>query len=225
MLSLIMTLYPACPEHRRRESRPPFFGFVGKVPTWSERAASVSQILSLDRPFSVLPGRFRPGRKGPLPAFAARPPAFPSPPAPALSGSLATGHWSLVTTVFSTTYELPILQPLCFDIHASHGGYPPPFDVQMFQPLNVQRSISFLLTLFRTLLHFRKTQLVSFQAIPNSFAKTPGGVGALLPPRAPSCSEWVGGPKKSRAAESRNPGSVKSVSSRLLLPLTRPFSG
>jgi hypothetical protein len=35
----------------------------------------------------------------------------------------------------------------------------------------------FLFTLFQTLLHSRKTQLVSFQAIPNSFTKTPGGGG------------------------------------------------
>ncbi len=32
-----------------------------------------------------------------------------------------------------------------------------------------------LFTLLRTLLHSRKTQLFSFQAIPHSFAKTPGG--------------------------------------------------
>jgi hypothetical protein len=39
----------------------------------------------------------------------------------------------------------------------------------------------FLFILFQTLLHSRKTQLVSFQAIPNSFTKTPGG-GGYLPP-------------------------------------------
>jgi hypothetical protein len=58
---------------------------------------------------------------------------------------------------FSCTYELPILQSLCFDIHASDGGcrgYSQPFDVQTFRRSIVQRSISFLLTLFRTLLHF-----------------------------------------------------------------------
>jgi hypothetical protein len=38
-----------------------------------------------------------------------------------------------------------------------------------FAPLN-----SFPFTLFHTLLHLRKSQLLSFQAIPNSFAKTPG---------------------------------------------------
>jgi hypothetical protein len=54
-------------------------------------------------------------------------------------------------------------------------GYSQSFDVQTFQRSNVRRSISFLLTLFHTLLHLRKTQPLSFQAIPNSFTKTPGG--------------------------------------------------
>jgi hypothetical protein len=43
----------------------------------------------------------------------------------------------------------------------------------------------FLFTLFQTLLHSRKTQLVSFQAIPNSFTKTPGGGGTF---RLPTCN-------------------------------------
>jgi len=36
------------------------------------------------------------------------------------------------------------------------------------------RAISFTFTLLRTLLHSTKSQLFCFQAIPNSFAKTPG---------------------------------------------------
>jgi hypothetical protein len=37
-------------------------------------------------------------------------------------------------------------------------------------------SIPILFTFLRTLLHFRKIQLFSFQAIPHSLPKTPGGV-------------------------------------------------
>src|SRR5271154_898443 len=42
--------------------------------------------------------------------------------------------------------------------------------------------ISFIFTFFQTLLQQRKSQLLSFQAIPNSFTKTPGwgGTAALL---------------------------------------------
>jgi hypothetical protein len=41
--------------------------------------------------------------------------------------------------------------------------------------------IPFVLTLFQTLLHSPKTQLFSFQAIPHSFAKTPGvGGGGVM---------------------------------------------
>jgi hypothetical protein len=120
-----------------------------------------------------------------------------------LSGLLVTNHQSPVTIVFSTTYELPILQPLCFDIHASDGGCTPPPNLSTFKCFNLQTFndlssfFSHSSELFCTFLHLRKTQLVSFQAIPNSFTKTPG-VGALLPPRAPSCSEWGGGPSGNR---------------------------
>jgi hypothetical protein len=60
-----------------------------------------------------------------------------------------------------------------------------------------QRSTSYLsffqtlphsFAFFCTFLHSRKTQPILFQAIPNSFAKTPG-VGALLSSRAPIRSE------------------------------------
>jgi hypothetical protein len=44
--------------------------------------------------------------------------------------------------------------------------------------------------LFCTFLHSRKTQLLSFHAIPPSFTKTPGVWGALLPSRAPRFAEY-----------------------------------
>src|SRR5216684_2486488 len=50
-----------------------------------------------------------------------------------------------------------------------------PSNVQTFKPANVFCPIPFLFTLFQTLLHSPKSQLFCFQAIPNSFTKTPGG--------------------------------------------------
>src|SRR5712691_9928067 len=49
-----------------------------------------------------------------------------------------------------------------------------------FQPSAFPSPIPFLFTLLRTLLRSAKTQLFSFQAIPDSFAKTPGG-GVRIP--------------------------------------------
>src|SRR6266436_3193072 len=57
-----------------------------------------------------------------------------------------------------------------------------PSNVQTFKPANVFCPIPFLFTLFQTLLHSPKSQLFCFQAIPNSFAKTPG-VGVLFTQR------------------------------------------
>ena len=50
-------------------------------------------------------------------------------------------------------------------------------------------SISFPFILFQTLLHCLKSQLLSFQAIPNSFAKTPGVGG--IPTNHRTCSSPV----------------------------------
>src|SRR6266478_1313335 len=44
---------------------------------------------------------------------------------------------------FSCTYKLPILYPLCFDIHASDGGCTPP-PTQSFIPLRSWHSQSWL---------------------------------------------------------------------------------
>src|SRR5689334_9955802 len=52
----------------------------------------------------------------------------------------------------------------------------------------VTRLKFFCFTLLQTLLHFPETQPFCFQAIPNSFAKTPGGgvpPSAIIPPRIP----------------------------------------
>ena len=43
-----------------------------------------------------------------------------------------------------------------------------------FQPVNVLRSISFTSNQFRTLLHPRNSQLLSFQSVAHSLPKTPG---------------------------------------------------
>jgi hypothetical protein len=121
-----------------------------------------------------------------LPASGARPVASTHPPASALSRSLVTNHQVPVAFVFSTTYELPIFYLLSFDIHASDGGCTP---LPTFRRSNVstfKRSTIYLLSshtlpnsfaLFCIFLHLRKTQLVSYQAIPHSFTKTPGGGG------------------------------------------------
>src|SRR5713226_7658009 len=58
---------------------------------------------------------------------------------------------------------------------------PLPSNVQTFKPTNVFCPIPFLFTLFQTLLHSPKSQVFCFQAIPNSFAKTPGGGGISCP--------------------------------------------
>src|SRR5713226_3436689 len=65
----------------------------------------------------------------------------------------------------------------------SHGGctgdaFLRPFQTSILQPLTAVFSHS--CALFCTFLHSRTTQLFSFQAIPHSFTKTPGG-GVPLP--------------------------------------------
>ena len=84
---------------------------------------------------------------------------------------------------FSSTYELPISQFICFDIHTKCPGvYPPPLILELVTHCKRPRSIHPLC--FQTLahsfvvfLHFAKTQLFYFQAIPHSSCKTPGVVG------------------------------------------------
>jgi hypothetical protein len=120
-----------------------------------------------------------------------------------LSGLLVTNHQSPVTIVFSTTYELPILQPLCFDIHASDGGCTP---LPTFRRSNVStfnRSTIYLLSShtlpnsFALFCTFAKLNSFRFKQFRTLSQKHPGW-GALLPPRAPSCSEWGGGPSANR---------------------------
>src|SRR6267143_78793 len=91
-----------------------------------------------------------------------------------------------ITSFFSYTYELQISQPICFQIHASNGGYSPrgldclsPAPYPLLVPSKAEGSpfFSHSCALFCTFLHSRKTQLVSFQAIPHSLRKTPGGGG------------------------------------------------
>src|SRR5712664_1797665 len=69
---------------------------------------------------------------------------------------------------FSYTCVEPILQPFCFQIHACNGGCTPSPSRQPSNVATCLRAIPFFFTLLRTLLHSRKTQLFSFQAIPHS---------------------------------------------------------
>src|SRR5258708_6021534 len=78
---------------------------------------------------------------------------------------------------FSCTYVEPILQPLCFQIYACNGGGTPS---PSCQPSNVPtcfRVIPFLFTFLRTLLHIEKSYPYSYQELPHSLRKTPGGRG------------------------------------------------
>src|SRR5712664_189961 len=58
-----------------------------------------------------------------------------------------------IIPVFSCTYVEPILQPLCFHIHACNGGGPPSSGLQPPIPYS-QSPIPFLFKYVRTLLHF-----------------------------------------------------------------------
>lgn len=60
----------------------------------------------------------------------------------------------------------------------SHSETLRPSVIPTFQPSD--NPISFCFTLLRTLLRPQKTQLISFQAIPNSFGKIPGYGGDVV---------------------------------------------
>src|SRR5712664_4953387 len=92
---------------------------------------------------------------------------------------------------FSCTYVEPILQPLCFHIHTCNGGVPPP------QAANLPtcfRVIPFLSTFLRTLLHIEKSYPYSYQKLPHSLRKTPGGRGEGACGYGPggSLTDWTG---------------------------------
>jgi|SRR5258708_390648 len=75
---------------------------------------------------------------------------------------------------FSCTYVEPILQALCFHIHACNGGgYPLP-KLPTFQRSNVFPSYPLFFTFLRTLLHIEKSYPYSYQELPHSLRKTPG---------------------------------------------------
>jgi hypothetical protein len=82
-----------------------------------------------------------------------------------------------------TSLQMPGIWGRCFlralRAALSEGSFQP-LNVSTIKPSNVTRSISFRFTLLRTLLRVRKIQLFSFQLIPHSFPKTPGGWGATL---------------------------------------------
>jgi hypothetical protein len=146
--------------------RPPFFGFLGKVPTESGCAHPLHIHAGVYPVSSVLHGER--GRMR-------------------VEHSLPTES----TPSFSTTYELPFAQLLSFDIHPSNGGCMGPPNMPTFKcafcipdassgPADMPtflRSIPFIFIFLCTLLHAQKTQLFCFQAIPHSLRKTPGGGG------------------------------------------------
>jgi hypothetical protein len=92
---------------------------------------------------------------------------------------------------FHTVTNCPFSIPFLLTFMHRMGGVGGTPNLPTCEPSNLAGPISFRFTLLRTLLYLRKTQLVSFQAIPHSLLKTPGGGGrgALLPSRAPSRSE------------------------------------
>ena len=86
---------------------------------------------------------------------------------------------------FSCTYVEPILQPLCFQLHACNGGGTP---LPNLPPSNLPtcfRVIPFLFTFLRTLLHIEKSYPYSYQELPHSLRKTPGGRGHVLEENQP----------------------------------------
>jgi len=96
------------------------------------------------------------------------------------SGTHPSHHHRHPRSFYSCTYELPILQTFCFDIHASNGGvYPPPQRSRSFVPYSLP-AIAFVFNFLRTLLQLQKTQLVCFHAIPQSLHKSPACRGAPL---------------------------------------------
>jgi len=84
---------------------------------------------------------------------------------------------------FPCTYVEPILQPLCFHIHACNGGGTPlpnlpPSNLPTFQRVSeLSPFFSNSCALFCAFLHSRKTQLFYFQSIPHSLPQTTRGGG------------------------------------------------
>ena len=80
------------------------------------------------------------------------------------SGTHPSHHHRHPRSFFSCTYELPILQTFCFDIHASNGGCTPPSQrLEHFVPYSLP-AIAFCFHLLAHSFALTKTQLVCFQA-------------------------------------------------------------
>src|SRR5712664_2259272 len=88
-----------------------------------------------------------------------------------------------IAPFFSCAYVEPILQPLCFQIHACNGGYPPlpnlpPSNLPTFQRVSeLSPFFSNYCALFCAFLHSGKSQLFYFQSIRHSLQKTTRGGG------------------------------------------------
>src|SRR5258708_28728020 len=119
---------------------------------------------------------------------------------------------------FSYIYELHISQSLCFDIQTKCRGGVPPRGLECLSlapyPLLVPRKtegsplFSHSCALFCILLHSRKPQLFSFQAIPHSLAKTPGvgeGRAFVLPENSSKNATAPASGEKKEMGQARKP--------------------
>ncbi len=116
--------------------------------------------------------------------------ALPLLPSPVFSYSykLPASPSSKKASLFSSVYKLSSSQLLSFDILTNARG-------ACFVPTiqYSQSTIPFLFKLLRTLLHIEKSYPFSFQAIPHSFHKTPGGRAGLMGYRpGASLTDWTG---------------------------------
>jgi hypothetical protein len=116
-----------------------------------------------------------------------------------------------IAPFLSCAYVEPILQSLCFQIHARNGGMPPPRRSDVYtlrRASDLSPFFSNTCALFCAFLHSQETQLFSFQPLPHSTSKNttteglhplsqklfslrpvPPSVPYLIPSRAPRFAE------------------------------------
>ena len=104
------------------------------------------------------------------------------------SGTHPSHHHRHPRSFFSCTYELPILQTFCFDIHASNGGCTPFLAVSIIRPAFSTR-ISFCFHLLAHSFAVTKNSTRLFSSVPHSLHKTHGcgGYPSQFHPLVVSC--------------------------------------
>ena len=105
------------------------------------------------------------------------------------SGTHPSHHHRHPRSFYSCTYELPILQTFCFDIHASNGGvYPPPQRSRSFVPYSLP-AIAFVFNFLRTLLQLQKLNSFVFTRFRSLCTNHPraGGPPSQFHPLVVSC--------------------------------------